>query len=120
MLASLTAKSHENTAPEATIEVLAAYLVERGQLDPANLERGRRTAAESGNRLDSVLPQLGQVSELALAEGLAAVMALKIAAPADYPENPILPERLRLKFLRKVRALPIALDEKTITVAMSD
>jgi general secretion pathway protein E len=120
MLASLTAKSHPFAPPEATIEVLAAYLVERGQLDPANLERGRRTAAESGNRLDSVLTQLGMVSELALAEGLAAVMALKIAVPADYPENPILPERLRLKFLRKVRALPIALDEKTITVAMSD
>jgi general secretion pathway protein E len=118
MLASLTAKSHD--APDATIEVLAAYLVERGQLDPANLERGRRTAGESGNRLDSVLTQLGLVSELALAEGLAAVMALKIASPADYPEDPILPERLRLKFLRKVRALPIGLDEKTITVATSD
>ena len=120
MLASLTAKSHANTAPEAVIEVLAAYLVERGQLDPANLERGRRTAVESGNRLDSVLTQLGLVSELSLAEGLAAVMALKIAAPADYPENPILPERLRLKFLRKVRAVPIALDDEAITVAMSD
>ncbi|HWU57005.1 MAG TPA: ATPase, T2SS/T4P/T4SS family, partial [Rhizomicrobium sp.] len=120
MLASLTAKSQQGVTPEAAIEVLAAYLVERGLLDPANLERGRRTAAESGNRLDSVLTQLGLVSELALAEGLAAVMGLKIATPADYPESSILPERLRLKFLRKVRAVPIALDDETITVAMSD
>ncbi len=80
MLTSL--KSHESMAPEATIEVLATYLVERGQLDPASLERGRRTAAESGNRLDRVLTQLGLVSELALAEGLAAVMALRFSANA--------------------------------------
>ena len=43
MLASLTAKSRESA--DATIEVLAAHLVERGLLDPANLERGRRMAA---------------------------------------------------------------------------
>jgi general secretion pathway protein E len=120
MLTSLNAKSQNGSTPEATIEVLAAYLAERGLLDPANLERGRRMAAESGSRLDTVLTQLGLVSEHALAEGLAAIMSLKIAAPADYPEGAILPERLRLKFLRKVRAVPVALDDATITVAMSD
>ena len=120
MLASLNAKSQTGASPEATIEVLAAYLVEHGLLDPANLERGRRMAAESGSRLDSVLTQLGLVSEHSLAEGLAAIMSLKIAAPADYPQAAILPERLRLKFLRKIRAVPMALDEHTITVAMSD
>ena len=120
MLASLTATSQKSISPDATIEALAAYLVARGQLDPANLERGRRMAAESGNRLDSVLTQLGLVSDYALAQGLAEIMALKIAAPADYPESPILPDRLRLKFLRKVRAIPVAQDETTITMAMSD
>ena len=70
--------------------------------------------------MTSVLTQLGLVSEYALAEGLAAILALRIAKPADYPENPILPERLRLKFLRKIRAVPVALDEQSIAVAMSD
>jgi general secretion pathway protein E len=124
MLSSLTAKSQaisrEGAAPEATVEVLAAYLVERGVLDLANLDRARRLAAESGNRLDGVLTQLGLVSEYSLAEGLAAVLGLRIAKPADYPENPILAERLRLKFLRKIRAVPVSLDGETITVAMSD
>jgi general secretion pathway protein E len=77
-------------------------------------------AAESGSRLDTVLTQLGLVSEYALAEGLAAVMSLKIAAPADYPQSSILPERLRLKFLRKIRAVPLAMDDASVTVAMSD
>src|ERR1700754_882826 len=120
MLASLNAKSRSNPAPDATIEVLAATLIERGVLDAPGLERGRRVAAESGSRLDTVLTQLGLVSEYALAEGLAAVMSLKIAAPADYPENAILAERLRLKFLRKIRVVPVRMDETSVTVAMSD
>ena len=120
MLASLNPKPRPVPAPDATIEVLAARLVERGVLDAASLERGRRVAAESGNRLDSVLTQLGLVSEYALAEALAAVMSLKIAAPPDYPQAPILAERLRLKFRRKIRVVPVAIDEATITVAMSD
>src|SRR5215472_16769931 len=99
MLASLTAKSQaiarDGTAPEAAVEVLAAYLVERGVLDTTNLERARRLAGESGNRLDTVLTQLGLVSEYSLSEGLAAILGLRIATPADYPENPILPDRLR-------------------------
>ena len=118
MLASLN--SEFVASPQATVEVLAGYLVEHGLLDPANLERGRRVAAESGSRLDSVLTQLGLVSEHTLAEGLAAIMRLRIAAPADYPQSAILPDRLRLKFLRKARAVPVALDEQTVTVAMSD
>ena len=118
MLASL--KSQTGTSPEATIEILASYLVERGSLDPAGLDRGRRVAAESGSRLDSVLTQLGLVSEHTLAESLAAIMRLRIAVPADYPESAILPDRLRLKFLRKARAVPVALDGETVTVAMSD
>jgi general secretion pathway protein E len=116
----MLATAKPSNPPDATLDVLAAYLVERGQLDPVNLERGRRMAAESGSRLDTVLTQLGLVSEYSLAEGLSAILSLKIAAPADYPQSPILPERLRLKFLRKVRAVPVALDDASITVAMSD
>src|SRR5262249_40433716 len=98
MLASLTAKSQaiatDATAPEAAVEGLAAYLVDGGVLDTANLERARRLAGESGNRLDTVLTQLGLVSDYSLAEGLAAILGLRIATPTDYPENPILPDRL--------------------------
>ncbi len=118
MLAPLTQERMDS--PDATIAVLVQYLVERGLLEPASLERARRIAAESGGRLDAILTQLGLVSERALAEGLAAILDLKIAVPTDYPQSPVLPDRLRLKFLRKVRAVPVALSEGSITVAMSD
>ena len=50
------------------MERLASLLIERGQCDPRTLERGRRVAEESGQRLDTVLIQLGMITERVLAE----------------------------------------------------
>jgi general secretion pathway protein E len=75
-------------------------------------------AADGASRLDTVLTQLGLVSERTLAEAIAELLGLEIAVA--YPNEPILPERLRLKFLRRSKALPIAIDEQTLTVAMAD
>ena len=57
-------------APPAAPD-LAALLVRHG-CDPRALERGRRVAAENGQRLDTVLLQLGLVAERDLAAAFAA------------------------------------------------
>jgi general secretion pathway protein E len=106
--------------PDSFAVVLGKLLTEQGQLDDVGLERARRVAAEGGKRLDHVLTQLGLVSDRALAEATAQILGLKLVTPADYPEAPILPERLRAKFLRKARALPIGLGERTVTLALAD
>jgi general secretion pathway protein E len=90
------------------------------RLDPQGLERAARLSRESGTRFDRVLTQLGLVSERQLVETTARLLDLPIAVPADYPQAPILPERLKAKFLRKARAMPVRLDTETITVAMID
>ena len=120
MLVAVKSPSLAGSSPHEVVDALAAHFVEKGLLDANGLERGRRTAAESGQRLDHVLTQLGLVSERALAEATAALLSLKLASPADYPEAAILPGRFRLKFLRKARAIPIALTDRSITVAMAD
>jgi general secretion pathway protein E len=99
---------------------LAELLIQQGQSDATSLDRGRRLADESGKRLDVVLSQLGLVSERALAEAKARLLRLDTVSPRDYPTTAILPDRLRLKFLHTSGALPIALDERTITIAMTD
>jgi general secretion pathway protein E len=119
MLAPVTAL-REVSSPEAFTAALGEFLIAQGQLDAKSLERGKRLAAESGGRLDIVLTQLGLISERALAEATAKLLGLKLALPSDYPKAPILPERLRLKFLRKSRAIPIALDDRTIIIGMAD
>ncbi|HXJ01223.1 MAG TPA: ATPase, T2SS/T4P/T4SS family [Micropepsaceae bacterium] len=117
---AVVSPSRDLWSPEKFTEALGQLLVAESRLDAKSLERGQRLAAESGTRLDTVFTQLGLISERVLAEATAKLLDLRIAAVGDYPKAALLPDRLRLKFLRKSRAIPIALDERTITVAMAD
>lgn len=105
---------------EAYAIALADLLTKEGRLDQQNLERASRLSRESGARLDRVLTQLGLISDRQLAEVMARMLGIKIAAPGDYPQAPILPDRLRARFLRKARAVPVALDDRKITAAIVD
>jgi len=107
-------------SPDAFAAALSEMLLKQGHLDSPSIERGRRVAAESGGRLDTVLTQLGLVSERTLAEATARLLELDLVPPGDYPERAILPDKLKLKFLRKARAIPLALSERTIVIAMAD
>ncbi|HVJ51940.1 MAG TPA: GspE/PulE family protein [Aliidongia sp.] len=102
------------------IGALVDILLERGQVDGKTLERVRRVTSETGQRLDSVLIQLGLISERGLADGYAALLHLPIAGPERYPDGPILADRLKAKFLRKMHAVPLAFDGSHLTVALTD
>jgi len=99
---------------------LGAYLASRGLVEPKGIERARRVAGESGGRFDAVLTQLGLLSDKGLAEAFAALLGIGRAEAGDYPEAAVLPERLRAKFLRKARVLPLGCDEACVILAMAD
>src|SRR5271157_6254281 len=99
---------------------LGATLVDGSAIDQRTLERARRVAAETGGRLDHMLTQLGLVSERGLAEALAQLIAAPLVAAADYPDTPLFLDRLKAKFLRRARALPIATPDGCTTLAMAD
>ena len=100
------------------LERLAAEVLARNLCDERGLARARRFAAEEGERLDATLVRLGLVSERGLAEAMAGLLALPLAA--RYPEVPVLPEQLRPAFLREARALPLAADAASLTLALAD
>ena len=102
------------------IVALDELLLSRGLADAKTMERARRVAAESGQRLDSVLMQLGLVSERTIANCFSELLQVPLADPTRFPLEPILPERLRPKFLRKARALPAAVRDGTLVLAMAD
>jgi general secretion pathway protein E len=105
---------------ESAVAALADLLIERGLVDGKTLDRARRVSTESGQRLDSVLIQLGLISERGLAESYSALLGLRIAGTDRYPEEPVLPERLKPKFLRKARAVPVRFDGDTVSIAVAD
>jgi general secretion pathway protein E len=101
-------------------ERLGALLVAQGHCDAKTLERARSVAAESGQRVDSVLIQLGLVSERGLAEALAALLAVPLVSTDGYPIEPLLTERLGAKFLRQARAVPLGVRGGTLRLAMAN
>jgi general secretion pathway protein E len=106
--------------PAEALAELGAILTGSGAIDQRTLDRARRVAAETGGRLDQVLTQLGLISERGLAEALSQLIGAPLVAAADYPEAPLFLDRLKPKFLRRARALPIATAGDLTTVAMAD
>ncbi|MDR3436843.1 ATPase, T2SS/T4P/T4SS family [Telmatospirillum sp.] len=119
-MATLTFPQAGPASADAAVAALCSSLVERGLCDGKTIERARRVAEESGQRPDRVLTQLGLVSEQALAETVAALLGLQRAVPQDYPSEPLFPDRLKAKFLRKAKAVPLAEAQGMVLLAMAD
>ncbi len=103
------------------VEALAALLLAREHCDARTIERGRRVALESGQRLDKVLIQLGLITERDLAAAYAALTGLALADPAQFPlgEAPFA-DRLTARFLRHVHAVPLAESDGRLLLAVAD
>src|ERR1700746_2935675 len=106
--------------PAEVLTRLGGSLVDSGAIDRRSLDRARRVATEAAGRLDYVLTQLGLVSERGLAEALAQLIGAPLVGLADYPDAPLFVDRLKVKFLRRVRAMPIDAAEDRATLAMAD
>ena len=106
--------------PDEAAAAVVRLLEQGGQCDPRTIDRGRRVAAENGQRLDRVLLQLGLVNERDLAAAYATLLGLELAGPDAYPDEPLFPDRLAPRFLRHARALPIGREADTLVLAMAD
>lgn len=106
---------------DSLVEAVVDLLTASGECDTRNLDRARRMANETGQRLDVVLIQLGLVGERALAEAYASHLGLRVATPDRYSIlEPLLPERLTRRFLRTARALPLEVEAGRVIVASAD
>jgi general secretion pathway protein E len=104
----------------AAIGALTAIIVRAGHCDMRTIERGQRVAADNGQRLDTVLLQLGLISERGLAASYAVLLDLPIATPDHYPAEALFTGSLQPRFLRNARALPLAERGRSIVLAMAD
>ena len=82
------------------------------------LARARLVQAETGERLDSVLTRLGLIPERDLADALARAAELQVIEADAFPAAPVAGDRLAPRFLRDVRAVPLAEDDGQAEVAV--
>ncbi len=100
---------------------IGEILIGRGKLDPANLERALKLQeGETREKIGVILLRLGMVSGRDLADALADQLDLPLAQAKDFPELPLLEERLSSKFLRDAQAVPLREDDEEVAVAVAD
>jgi general secretion pathway protein E len=111
----------ETSVTDQQLDALGDILVRQGNCDHRTLDRARRVATESDQRLDAVLIQLGLVSERGLADAYASLLSVPITPLDRYPSaQPVLPDCLSAEFLRHARAVPLFADSETLTLAAAD
>ena len=109
------------TVTDHQLDALGDILLRQGHCDQRTLERARRVAVESDQRLDAVLIQLGLVSERGLADAYANLLSIPVVSADRYPTlEPVLLDRLSAEFLRHTRAVPLAADAETVVLAAAD
>jgi len=115
VLKSFTESNTEHMLQSSRV---AEHLLQISKISDAALERAQKVAADSGERIETVLTRLGLVGERDLAEAFGAVLQLPIAGPSDYPDAPLLEDRLPGKFLREWHVLPLAAADGRLVLAM--
>jgi general secretion pathway protein E len=109
------------TVTDHQLDALSDILLRQGHCDQRTLERARRVAIDSDQRLDVVLIQLGLVSERGLADAYADLLSIPVTSIDRYPPlEPVLPDRLSAAFLRYARVIPLAADGQIVTLAAAD
>jgi len=100
---------------------LGEILLARGKIDAANLERALRLQeGEPREKLGVILNRLGLVSARDLADALSERLGIAVASASEYPELPLLEERVSDRFLRDAKALPLRETDEGLVVAMAD
>lgn len=100
---------------------LGEILIERGKLDAANLERALRVqGADKGERIGAILTRSGMTAERDVIEALSAQLNFPVVAASEYPELPILEERVAVRFIKESRSLPLSEDAEQLVLSMVD
>ncbi|MDR6290876.1 general secretion pathway protein E [Inquilinus ginsengisoli] len=102
------------------VRSLVEILVELGKLGPDDIARLSRLEASSSEPVAVLVTRLGLVSSQDHAQALSIQYGLPLARRTDFPEAPVVADRLPARFLKDSRMLPIADSDGAVTLAMAD
>ncbi|QWV99820.1 general secretion pathway protein [Geomonas nitrogeniifigens] len=100
---------------------LGEMLVQAGKITPAQLDETLKGQAIFGGRFGTNLVEMGYLDEQDLAEFLSQKIGIAHAAPGqllDIPPNII--KLIPFDYVKKYKAIPIALNNRKVTLAMVD
>ena len=112
--------SSPSLTPEPWLKQLGDILLENDLLTPEQLELGEQEQQRLGRALGRVLVDQGVLTEAQLATALATQLGLRAVDLADVPIDTGAVARVPSAVCRRHAALPIALEQGRLVVAMAD
>lgn len=112
-----TAKSRST---EALLQRLVDEFAISGVLTPAMIDRAKRAADATGERLDRVLNRLGLLNDEQLVVGYQAVTGLPVVSLKEEIGEIKCPADVGATFLRYARIIPLSLCASVLEVAIDD
>ena len=101
-------------------EQLGLYLLEQMRVDQVGLERARKASAESGCCLADSLVQLDLLPEREVYRAWSEASGWPLVGIEEFPEIPILEERVSTRFMHESRILPLKERDDAVDLAMAN
>lgn len=99
---------------------LEQLILDNGRVSAEDLRKVKRLQAGRGERLERMLLDLGFISEDDLQPILAAYHEVPAVSRKDFPAEAVPIGAVNLKFLKRAKVMPLAQNNGTLVVAMSD
>jgi type IV pilus assembly protein PilB len=110
----------EAPSPVKRTRALGEILVEDGLITEEQLDQARHESEQSGKSLGRTLIDMGLVNEAALVKALATQIGLPFMDLSDFQIDMTAASLVPQSLAKRYTALPIAFEEETLIVAMSD
>lgn len=99
---------------------LGEMLIERGLLQPDELDKALALQRERPDKIGRILADLGFVSATNVLTMLSEQLEVTIVTAREFPDIAPGVEGISLRFMRQFKFLPIAADDSSVTLAMAD
>jgi general secretion pathway protein E len=100
-------------------EAFLTFLLQRGQIDAATLQRVAEAGRQTGQRIDIVLTELGIAAADAVISALAEFSGLRVLDRTELPTE-ALEIDLEPDFLRRNRVLPLSVSDAELVVGVDN
>ena len=99
---------------------LGELLMERGHLQPDELDKALQFQRERPEKLGRILAELGFLSARDVLAALSEQLDLPLVTAREFPAVAPEVEGIAPRFLRQYRLLPLGVEDSTVTLAMAD
>jgi type II secretion system protein E len=103
-----------------TDHLLGNVLVQHGHLSPDQLAEGMARAVQEAAPLGDVLARLGYVSQEEILQAISEYLGLPVVNLAEAPPDPAAVGLVPREFALRHQALPLGIDDGTLTVALGN